>query len=95
MKNEFVTKHDLDRGFSLKAHDTTYRIVSFFITYPTIIQSKYALQTIKIEGAWIRLDSNYPRLLMDNSEIVAFDEIIVEDSGRQYKAQPFILPIRK
>ena len=95
-ENLEINQHILETGFSIHAKDTSYKIISFCITYPCQLKGDFALQQISFQGTRGLVDQKYPRVWnLTGSDFVTFDRILVEKERQIFYAKPFIVKITK
>ena len=96
IEDTVVSQAELDKGFAILAKDSSYRIISFALTYPCKVDEKFALQQIVFSGQRVIIDPKYPKLWnVTCSDFITFERILVERNKRFYYAKPFIVYIAK
>lgn len=96
LQKELISQSDLDNGFYIHTVDSSYRLVSFGLTYPCETENGCGMQFIPITGQRIVVKKDFPKLC--NSKLpdhIAIDRILVEKDRQFYFAKPFIIEIKK
>ncbi len=90
-----LSQSNLDTGFLIQAKDSSYRIVSFSMTYPCKFENGFGLHHTSFPGQRVLMDTKSPKLCnVGGSDFVAFDKILLERDKQFYYAKAFITYIK-